>query len=60
MNNYSIKVVEAKYIGSYKMRLKFSTGEERIVDMKPQLRGEVFEPLKKTKDYLNNSKWTNT
>jgi hypothetical protein len=45
-DNYLIKVVTAKYIGDYKIRVKFSTGEERIVDMETELWGEVFEPLK--------------
>ncbi len=47
--NYLITVVSAKYISDYKIHIKFSTGEERIVDMEHELWGEVFEPLKDKK-----------
>ena len=32
--------------GSYKMRLRFNNGETVEVDLKNELEGEVFEPLK--------------
>jgi hypothetical protein len=41
-----IKVVKADYINGYKIALKFSDGKENIVDLKDELWGEVFEPLK--------------
>lgn len=44
--NYLIGITEAKYLGDYKILLTFSTGEQRVVDLKDQLYGEMFEPLK--------------
>ena len=41
-----MEVIEAKYLGDYKILLTFTTGEQRIVDLKDQLYGEMFEPLK--------------
>ncbi|MEW5842736.1 MAG: DUF2442 domain-containing protein [Bacteroidota bacterium] len=44
--NYLIGIIEANYLGDYKILLTFTTGEQRIVDLKDQLYGEMFEPLK--------------
>ena len=44
--NYLIGVDEAKYLTDYKILITFSTGEQRIVNLKDQLYGEMFEPLK--------------
>jgi Protein of unknown function (DUF2442) len=44
--NYLVGVTEAKYIEDYKIVITFTTGEQRIVDLKRQLHGEMFEPLK--------------
>lgn len=41
---YYIKYV--KYIKEYQLLLSFNTGEKKIVDIKPYLDGEIFEPLK--------------
>ncbi len=46
MNYLIVGITEAKYLGDYKIQVTFSTGEQRIVDLKDQLYGEVFEPLK--------------
>ena len=43
---YLIEVTKAKYINDYKILLTFNNGEERIVDLKEELYGEMFEPLK--------------
>ena len=43
---YSIEVVKARYLKDYEVVLTFNTGEIKIVDLKNQLYGEVFEPLK--------------
>lgn len=40
------RIVDAKYIGEYVVWLKFSDGVEGEVDLKDELWGEVFEPLK--------------
>ncbi len=39
-------VVEATYIGGYKLKIRFDNGETKIVDLKPHLDGSIFEPLK--------------
>jgi hypothetical protein len=46
MTNYVIDVIEAKYLKDYKIEITFSTGEKRVVDLEPRLRGEIFGPLK--------------
>lgn len=43
---YLIKVKSAKYLGVYQIYCLFSNGKEKIVDLKDQLYGEMFEPLK--------------
>lgn len=44
--DYLIKVKSAKYIADFKIFCSFSNGEERIVDLKDELNGEMFEPLR--------------
>lgn len=44
--NFLIKIKSAKYLSSYKIHCLFSNGEEKIVDLKNELNGEMFEPLK--------------
>jgi hypothetical protein len=41
------KLEQADYIRDYQIRLRFADGLEGIVDLKDELWGEVFEPLKK-------------
>jgi hypothetical protein len=40
------KLTEAKYRGEYSVWLKFLDGAEGEVDLKDELWGEMFEPLK--------------
>lgn len=40
------KLREAKYQGDYRVWLKFADGVEGEVDLKSELWGEIFEPLK--------------
>jgi hypothetical protein len=40
------KLESAQYVGGYVIRLKFADGTEGNVDLKDELWGEVFEPLK--------------
>ncbi|MDO8550759.1 MAG: DUF2442 domain-containing protein [Ignavibacteria bacterium] len=42
---YLIKVIEAEYLGEYKIRLTFNNGKTKDVDLKGKLNGEVFRPL---------------
>ncbi|MCL5028765.1 MAG: DUF2442 domain-containing protein [Bacteroidetes bacterium] len=44
--DYLIKVKAAKYLGDYKIYCLFSNGEEKVVNLKDELNGEMFEPLK--------------
>lgn len=41
-----LHVIEVTYLGEYKLRLKFSNGITKDVDLKNELYGEVFESLK--------------
>jgi hypothetical protein len=40
------KLKEAKYLGDYRIWLKFTDGVEGEVDLESELWGEVFQPLK--------------
>ena len=39
-------VKKAVHAGVYRPLLTFEDGDERLVDLKPHLSGEIFEPLK--------------
>jgi len=41
-----LHVTSVQYIGDYKLNLKFNHGAEGIVDLEPELYGEIFEPLR--------------
>ena len=41
-----LHVTAVEYIGDYRLRLKFNDGAGGIVDLEPELYGEVFEPLR--------------
>lgn len=41
-----LHVVDAKYADDYRLRLRFNDGAEGVVDLKDELYGEMFEPLK--------------
>jgi hypothetical protein len=40
------RLIEAKYLKGYVIRLKFSDGLEGDVDLKDEIYGAVFEPLR--------------
>ncbi len=44
-----LHVIQAKYKKDYQIWLKFNDGSEGIVDLKDELYGEIFEPLKDSK-----------
>ena len=44
-----LHVKEAKYLYDYVIWLRFNDGAEGMVDLKDELYGEVFEPLKDMK-----------
>jgi len=41
-----LHVTEVTHLGEYKLRLKFNDGTIKDVNLKGELYGEVFEPLK--------------
>jgi hypothetical protein len=41
-----LHVVDTKYADDYRLRLRFNDGAEGVVDLKDELYGEMFEPLK--------------
>jgi len=46
-----IRVTGAEYVSGYRLRLKFSDGDERTVDFSPWLRGRVFQPLREPREF---------
>lgn len=55
-----IWITKAEFLKEYKIKLKFNTGEEGVVDLKNELDGVIFEPLKEQmyfKDFTLNE-WT--
>jgi hypothetical protein len=39
-------VIEASYLGGYRLKIRFENQEVRVVDLSDHLDGPVFEPLK--------------
>ena len=39
-------VIEASYLGGYKLKVHFDNGESKVVDLLPHIDGPIFEPLK--------------
>jgi hypothetical protein len=39
-------VIEASYLGGYKLKICFDNGENKVVDLQPHIDGPIFEPLK--------------
>ncbi len=60
-----LEVNNAEYIKDYKIHLWFNNGTEKTVDLKNQLEGTVFKPLKnielfkKFKIKFNTIEWEN-
>jgi hypothetical protein len=48
-------VRSAEYAGDYKLKLGFEDGSIRLVDLRPHLAGEVFEPLRDAGYFRNFS-----
>lgn len=46
-----LHVTEAKYLKEFSIWLKFNDGAEGIVDLKNELYGEMFEPLRDTENF---------
>jgi hypothetical protein len=41
-----LEISSVQYLDDYKLKLQFNTGETKVVDLKNELNGEVFAPLK--------------
>lgn len=60
-----LHIDEAIYISDYKLQLKFNNNEIKNVDLRNELYGEVFEPLKDKKNFKdffishNTIEWKN-
>jgi hypothetical protein len=48
-----LHVIEAQYLENYKLNLKFNNNETKQVNLKDELYGEIFEPLKDIKNFKN-------
>lgn len=46
-------VRKVEYLEDYKLVVSFADGAEKVIDLKDELWGEVFEPLK-DKEYFKN------
>ncbi|MFN8494384.1 MAG: DUF2442 domain-containing protein [Caldilineaceae bacterium] len=40
-----LHVIDVKYVDEYKLKLTFNNGVAGVVDLEPELYGEIFEPL---------------
>ena len=40
-----VDIVEATAVGGFRVRLRFDDGTEGVVDLRPHLRGPIFDPL---------------
>jgi len=50
-----LEVSKANYLNDYRLALTFNNGETKIVDLKDELNGTVYLPLKKI-DYFKKFK----
>jgi len=41
-----VLVHSVKFIKNFEVELEFSTGEKKVVDLEPLLRGPIFEPVR--------------
>ncbi|RED91330.1 DUF2442 domain-containing protein [Marinoscillum furvescens] len=55
-----VKVEKAEYLKDYQVRLTFSDGLSGVVDLKQEIWGEVFEPLKDVEYFktFTKDRWT--
>mgnify|MGYP006050821149 CR=1 FL=1 len=60
-----MEVIKADYLDGYRLRLRFSNGEIRIVDLESSLIGPVCQPLKDIECFMkfsipfNTVQWEN-
>jgi len=60
-----LEISKAEYLDSYRIKLLFNNGEIKTVDLQNELKGSVYEPLRKL-DYFkrfqikyNTIEWAN-
>ena len=46
-----VKIIDAKYVQGYKIKLRFNDGKIKTIDFKDLLWGEVFESLKEIENF---------
>lgn len=60
-----LEVIKAKYLKDYKILLEFNDGVSKTVDLKDELTGRIFEPLKNKNHFktfsikFNTIEWDN-
>jgi len=50
-----LEVINAEYLNAYRIKLDFNNGSTKTVDLKDELTGNIFEPLKQ-QDFFKNFK----
>ncbi|MCF8373235.1 MAG: DUF2442 domain-containing protein [Bacteroidales bacterium] len=48
-----LEVINAKYIDGYRIFLEFNNGVSKTVDLKNELDGSIFQPLRDIKHFKN-------
>lgn len=48
-----LEITNAYYLSEYKILLNFNTGDSKVVDLKNELTGSIFEPLKDINFFKN-------
>ncbi len=46
----SIGIVEVECLGGFRVRLRFTDGAEKEIDLEPYLHGPIFEPIRREPD----------
>jgi len=47
-----VEVSSVKVLEKFRVALKFSDGEHKVVDLEPFLRGPIFEPIRTDPNYF--------
>jgi hypothetical protein len=53
-------IIDANYVGEYKIKITFNNGVKKIIDLKHHLNGKIFEPLNDVDKFkkFHLSDWT--
>ena len=49
-----IVIGSVKALNNFEVRLEFSNGEEKVVNLEPLLRGPIFEPLRRNPELFRS------